>query len=70
MCTFISDRAAMVCDVAIAHVRDEVEGRWGNAVSYTVHHGEGTLVQGDGTIDPKAFGEAVRAGMLRAEDRA
>jgi hypothetical protein len=67
MCTFIGDRAAMVCDVAIPHVRDEVEGRLGNAVSYTVRHGEGTLVQGDGTIDPQTFKDAVRAGMVRAE---
>lgn len=67
MCTFISDRAAMVCDVAIPHVREEIEGRLGNAVSFTVRHGEGTLVQGDGTIDPVAFREAVRAGMGRAQ---
>jgi hypothetical protein len=65
MCTFLSDRAAMVCDVAIPHVREEIEGRFGNAVSFTVRDGEGTLVQGDGTIDPKAFSEAVRAGMAR-----
>jgi hypothetical protein len=67
MCTFIDDRAFLVCDVAIAHVRDEVEGSFQNGVSYTVRHGEGTLVQGDASVDPKTFGDAVRAGMTRAE---
>ena len=67
MCTFIGDRAVLVCDVAIPHVRDEVQGRFQEGVSYTLRHGEGTLVQGDGSVDPQTFEEAVRAGMRRAE---
>jgi hypothetical protein len=70
MCTFLGERAAMVCDVAIPHVRDEVEGRIPGGVSFTVAHGEGTLVQADTTVDPQAFGEAVRSGMDRVGPQA
>jgi hypothetical protein len=65
MCTFIDDRSAMVCDVAIDHVKQELNGKVGTEVSYTVRHGEGTLVEAGTGVDPAAFAEAVREGMSR-----
>lgn len=65
MCTFRSERAVIVCDVAIASVRDELADRVGGEVSYTVRHGEGTLVEAGDGVDPATFAEAVRKGMSR-----
>lgn len=65
MCTFKSDRTAMVCDVAIEVVKEELAGTVGERVSYTVRHGEGTLVEAGPEVDAKAFAEAVRRGMSR-----
>lgn len=70
MCTFLGDRAALVCDVAIPHVRDEVEGTLPEGVSFTVRHGEGTLVQADPSVDVEAFRHAVRSGMDRVPPEA
>jgi hypothetical protein len=65
MCTFRGDRSAMVCDVAIDLVKEELAGTVGESVSYTVRHGEGTLVEAGSEVDPEAFAEAVRKGMRR-----
>ena len=65
MCTFFDDRSAMVCDVAINLVKDELQSRVGDEVSYTVRHGEGTLVEAGSGVDPEVFADAVREGMSR-----
>ena len=74
MCTFQDDnRSAMVCDVAIAHVRKAVTEALGSAAgpgaSFTVRHGEGTLVELDEGLDPHRFRTAVEQGMRQAADR-
>jgi hypothetical protein len=71
MCTFQDDdRSAMVCDVAIAHVREAVVqalgGPAGPGARFTVRHGEGTLVELDEGLDPDRFRVAVEEGMRRA----
>jgi len=71
MCTFQDDdRSAMVCDVAIAHVREAVTwalgGPEGPGARFTVRHGEGTLVELDEGLDPRHFRAAVEEGMRRA----
>jgi hypothetical protein len=66
MCTFRSDREVVVCDVAIEHVRAELQRYAGTDVTYRAA-GEGgtTIVQAAEVVDPEAFGEAVRRGMGR-----
>ncbi len=63
MCTFQDDRAVMVCDAGIGYVRaallPELEGR----VAFTVHHGEGTLVQATPDVDGAHFEATVRRAL-------
>jgi hypothetical protein len=71
MCTIYNDnRSAMVCDVAISHVRQTVGeafgGPEGSGARFTVRHGEGTLVERDEDLDPQRFRAAVEEGMSRA----
>ncbi len=63
MCTFI-DRSAMVCDVAIGQVKQELSGK---SVTYTVRHGEGTFAEAAADVDPRLFEQAVRTGMSRIQ---
>lgn len=75
MCTLQDDdRSAMVCDVAIPHVRkavaDALGGPAGPGARFTVRHGEGTLVELDEGLDPHLFRTAVELGMRQAADQA
>lgn len=75
MCTFQDDdRSAMVCDVAIDHVREAITralgGPAGPGARFTVRHGEGTLVELDPGLDTARFRAAVEEGMQRADDSA
>ena len=66
MCTFRSDREVVVCDVAIEHVRAELQGYAGTDVTYGAAEGGGTtFVHAAEVVDPEAFGSAVRRGMGR-----
>jgi hypothetical protein len=66
MCTFQSDREVVVCDVAIEHVRAELQGYAGTDVTYrAAEEGGTTFVQAAEVVDPEAFREAVRRGMGR-----
>jgi hypothetical protein len=74
MCTLHDDdRSAMVCDVAIAHVRqavaDALGGPAGPGARFTVRHGEGTLVELDEGLDPRIFRAAVESGMRQAANQ-
>jgi hypothetical protein len=71
MCTLQDDdRSAMVCDVAIGHVREAIERELGGparpGARFTVRHGEGTLVELDAGLDRDRFRAAVEEGMRRA----
>ena len=63
MCTFRDDHAVMVCDAGIGYVRAallaELEGR----VAFTVHHGEGTLVEASPDVDGHHFETTVRRAL-------
>lgn len=66
MCMFQSDREVVVCDVAIEHVRAELQGYAGTDVTYrAAEEGGTTFVQAGEEVDPEAFGQAVRRGMGR-----
>ena len=66
MCTFRSDREVAVCDVAIEHVRAELQGYAGTDVTYRAAEEGGTIVvQAAEVVDPEAFGSAVRRGVGR-----
>ena len=63
MCTFKSDRAVLVCDVAIDHVRKQVDGSFPRAVRYQAAEGGGTLVEAGPGVAAEDFEQAVRRGM-------
>ena len=66
MCIFRSDREVVVCDVAIDHVRAELQGYAGTDVTYrAAEEGGTTFVHAAEVVDPEAFGEAVLRGMGR-----
>ena len=66
MCTFQDDRSALVCDVAIGHVREIIGRDLGPVATFTVRHGEGTLVELHGEGEVERFRAAIREGMQRA----
>jgi hypothetical protein len=75
MCTFENDdRVALVCDVALGHVREAVArefgGPGGPGARFTHREGQATLVELDGGLDPHRFRAAVEEGMRRAADSA
>jgi hypothetical protein len=66
MCTFRSEREVVVCDVAIDHVRAELQGLARTDVTYwAADEGGTTLVQAGEVVDPETFVAAVRRGMGR-----
>ncbi len=66
MCDFKNDRTVMVCDVAIGHIRNELQKAAVEGVKFTHVDWEGTLVEADPEIDVDAFTQAVRAGIAEA----
>jgi hypothetical protein len=69
MCTFEDDdRVAVVCDVALAHVREAVTQQLGrpDAARFIHREGQGTLVQLEDGLDRTRFRAAVEEGMQRA----
>jgi hypothetical protein len=68
MCETQSERRVMVCDVAIVHVRQQLETALGGGVRYTAIDGEGTLVEADATLDPERFQGVVQAAIAAAQD--
>lgn len=69
MCTFEGDRAVVVCDVAIARVRQEAAAAFGQVVQYTVVNGQGTRVQVPTTVDLEEFATRMRAAIAAAQTR-
>lgn len=68
MCTFKDERNVLVCDVAIGHVRREVEALFGRAVRLAPIEGEGTLVTADATVSADEFATVTRAAIAAAQD--
>lgn len=68
MCIFKTDRAVLVCDVAIGHVRKEVTAAFGARVRYTPVEGQGTLVEAEPDIDTERFNAVTRDAILAAQD--
>ena len=69
MCTFEDeDRVAIVCDVALGHVREAVARQLGRADAARFVHREGqaTLVELEEGLDRATFRAAVEEGMKRA----
>lgn len=69
MCTFEDhDRVAIVCDVALAHVREEVTRQLDcpDAARFIHREGQGTLVELEEGLDRTRFRAAVEDGMQRA----
>lgn len=68
MCTFQSDGAIMVCDVAIESVRSQLKAV-GQAAEYTTVAGQGTLVRAASGVDTGRFGIIVQATIRVANQR-
>ncbi|MGH2688833.1 MAG: hypothetical protein ACRDKW_08510 [Actinomycetota bacterium] len=71
MCTFEDrDRVAVVCDVALGHVREavrrELGGSAGAGAEFIHREGQGTLVRLAPGLDPVVFRAAVEEGMQGA----
>lgn len=64
MCTFHSERLVAVCDIAIEHVREEVDSV-GAGATYRPGEGRATLVEAGEGLDLELFGQAVLRGMGR-----
>jgi hypothetical protein len=69
MCTFENDRRVLVCDVAIAQVREAVGAAKGCAVQVTLIPGQGTRVEVPPTEDAHAFGKVARAAIAAAKQQ-
>ena len=68
MCTFADQRTVLVCDVAIAAVRQELQrGLQASDVQYTVVEGQGTLVQAAARVDAEQFEARVRTAIAHAQ---
>ena len=70
MCTFRDDRTAEVCDVAIAHVRREVDAAFAGKIRYTHVDGQPTLVEAALDVDAAAFQARSRAAIAAAQSGA
>jgi hypothetical protein len=67
MCTFKSERAVVVCDVAIDHVRGQMGDLFAAGITYQAAEGGGTLVEAHRSVPAEAFEQAVRQGMRLTE---
>ena len=67
MCTFENDHRVLVCDVAIARVREAASRAYGDAVRLTPIPGQGTLVEVPPTENAEAFQALARAVIAEAQ---
>lgn len=66
MCTFKGERAVVVCDVAIEHVRAALDdAALPVGVTFRAAEGGGTLVEAGPAVGPEDFEHAVRLGIGR-----
>jgi hypothetical protein len=65
MCTYQGNRRVLVCDVAIARVRQEVSAAFGTRVRYTPVDGRGTLVEAEPGVDADQFTALMREAITR-----
>ncbi len=68
MCTFRSDRAYVVCDVAIDRVRAELVAAFGEGLRFSGIRGEGTLIEAGSTVDKQRFIARARAAIAAAQE--
>jgi hypothetical protein len=59
----------VVCDVAIDHVRRDVDSLFGTRVRYIVIEGQGTRVECVEDIDPDEFATRMRVAIASAQTR-
>jgi hypothetical protein len=69
MCTFENDHRILVCDLAIAQVREAVGAAFGDAVQLTPAPGQGTRVEVPPTEDAQAFQALARAAIAAAQQQ-
>lgn len=67
MCTISGERAVLVCDVAIGHVRRELASVFPGEVSFTHVDYQPTLVEAAPGIDAERFIAAVFAASAAAQ---
>jgi hypothetical protein len=70
MCTFRDERTVEVCDVAIAHVRREMDAAFAGNIRYTHVDGRPTLVEAAPNVDAAAFQARSRAAIAAAQSGA
>lgn len=69
MCTFENEHRVLVCDVAIARVREAVGAAFGDEVQFTLAEGAGTRVEIPPTEDAHAFQAVARAAIAAAQQQ-
>lgn len=66
MCTFESERAVVVCDVAIGRVREHLGPELGSGVRYEIIDGQGTRVAATDHVTSDRFVALVRRAIDKA----
>ena len=69
MCTFENEHAVLVCDLAIAQVREAASRAFGDAVQVTAIPGQGTRVEIPTTEDAQTFQAVARAAIAAAQQQ-
>lgn len=69
MCTFENEHCVLVCDVAIAQVREAASRAFGDAVQLTPVPGHGTRVEVQPTEDAHAFQSVARAAIAASQQQ-
>lgn len=69
MCTFENEHRVLVCDVAIARVREAIGAAYGDAVQVTPLPGQGTRVEIPPNEDMQAFQALARAAISEAQQQ-
>jgi hypothetical protein len=69
VCTKEGERSAVICDVAIARVRQEFTEALPQGISYSVVEGRGTRVQADLTVDGQRFSALVQEAIAKTQER-
>ncbi len=69
MCTFENEHRVLVCDAAIARVREAASRAFGDVVRLTRVPGQGTLVEVPPTEDAVAFQTVARTAIAAAQQQ-
>ena len=67
MCTVEDERSAVVCDMAIGRVRQELHAVFDQGITYAVVEGQGTRIQAAPIVDAQQFAAVVQRAIAAAQ---